>query len=580
MPDSTAGTWASLDGAEITNSQRTIAYIQNFNLALTIDAECWCPSMQELLMDPNCETATGAGPNGEYTFPSEDPAPWYDVAYPESGDFLGFLTLDFEGLGSTYTRSSFDVLQGGAVLGKLRPQARVMTWRGWLFGRTCCAAEYGLRWLTAQLAGGVCDDCRDKELDILICCPSATGDAPQPACGNEQEQISCETKTPIGIPPDYAQMAKENAFRTFHRVGLADGPRKLSQRSIGCGSCEEGGQGCMIEAEFSLIAGNPFQHREPICVCGPTKFPVCEGCNEDGSNADLTFWQKINTGSYPASEDDTESCTSKLECTASPSDCNVDPNCPTAKLPKIPAVQDDCGCESIFVTETCCHIKADDTYGQFFEGIPQIKVFSGERPMQNVTIRIYENPQERDCADKDLFDICNLCDSLTIRYIPAMSTLTIDSLTKRINIECPGGNIQPAESLMTSNFRWPVFKCIDYIVKISADCCLRSAVSFVKRSSNGVNINTFTGNGTLFLENTTQFPGTGGTITVELDSGAKVKLTYTGVSGSGLTGVNSNGQSGVLGTGDKVTGPDVDPDCTLGVAPDAQTTIIVIPREM
>lgn len=580
MPDSRAGSWAAKDGSEIINSQRTVAYIQNFNLPLTVDEDCWCPRIMDLLDD--CPSATGAGPDGEYTFPSEDPAPWYDVAIPESGDFLGFLVTEFEGLGSTYTRNTFDILSGGAVLGKLRPQARVLTWRGYLFGRTCCAAEYGLRWFTAQLAGGVCDDCSDSELDILLCCPPISGATPLPACGNSQAAlggaVSCETGNQLGEPPSFGQGKSSDAFRTFHKVGLAGGPVKTSVRELGCGSCEDH-NGCMIEVEFSMIAGNPFMHKDPVCVCDSIPFPACEGCAEDGANADLDFWIKVNTSSYPASEEDTESCTASLECTVSPEDCNVDPNCPRATLPTIPEVEDECGCESIFTTELCCEI-SNDIWGKFFEAVPQISIYSGNRPMQNVTISFYENPQERTCDDEDLFDVCNLCDQLTVRYIPAMSTLTMDGLSKRVSVECIGGNVQPGESLVASNFRWPVFKCINYIVKISADCCLRSAVSFVGRTSSGVNINTFTGAGRLVLQNSSEFPPSG-TVTVKLNDGTTKSLTYTGISGAALTGVNSNGQSGVLSTGDRVTGPDVDPDCTLGVdAPNATASIIVIPREM
>src|SRR5690242_19563402 len=141
MPDSKAGSFATLNGYEVVNTQRTIDYIRNFGLPISIDEDCWCPQIQTLA---GCEPATG------YKFPSTDTAPWYDPAIPESGDFLGLLVTEFDGLGSTFTRQTFDTLNGGAVLGRLRPQARTLTWRGFLFGRTCCAAEYGLRWLTAS----------------------------------------------------------------------------------------------------------------------------------------------------------------------------------------------------------------------------------------------------------------------------------------------------------------------------------------------------------------------------------------------------------------------------------------------
>lgn len=66
-------------------------------------------------------------------------------------------------------------------------------------------------------------------------------------------------------------------------------------------------------------------------------------------------------------------------------------------------------------------------------------------------------------------------------------------------------------------------------------------------ASNGVNISTFAGAGTLNVASTTGFPATG-SILVQTASGAFV-LTYTGVGATTFTGVNANGQSGVLATG-------------------------------
>lgn len=583
MPDSKAGAWGAINGKEFVNSSRTIAYINNFNLPIKVDDDCWCPSIQDLLIASGCPEVTGAGPSGHYQFPSTDPAPWFDDSIPESGDFLGFLTTEFEGLGSTYARSVTETLQGGALLGKLRPQARTMTWRGFLFGRTCCAAEYGLRWLTAQLAGGVCDDCTDSELDILLCCPEVTGTEPSLSCGSPTlPQFECGTDPPVPVTstiPAFSQSAAKDAFRTFHRVGLVDGPTVSSTRTIGCGSCEDSGGGCMIEAEFSLAAGNPFMHREPVCVCQTQPFPPCKTCAE--AEADQDSWIKVNAVSYPASEEDADLCTDSLECTAAAADCNIDPNCPVSPLPEIPGFEDPCGCDAIFITETCCHIKKDDTYGSFFEGIPQITVFSGDRPLNNVHIRIYENPQERDCTDKSLFDICNLCDDINIRYVPANSSLTIDGLTKRVSVTCPGDNVQPGESLMTSSFRWPVFKCIDYIVKVSADCCAKPPVTFIRKASNDVHTNTFTGSGILRVVSTTGFP-VSGTITIETTGKDKTtkKLTYTGITATTFTGVTSTGSDIVLNTNDRVVGVTTDTDCTQGVSPDATTSITIIPREM
>lgn len=459
MPDAKAGSYAALAGTEIVNAQRTIKYIQQIGLPLSVSEDCWCADIRELL---NCEAVTATA---DYQYPSagypadstpvSDPAPWYDPAIPESGDFLGFLPVEFEGLGSTYTRPSFDNIGGGALLGKLRPQGRVLTWRGFLIGRTCCAAEYGVSWLTAMLAeAGGCDGCNGAELDILLCCPEVTGGAvpPNTSCGPAQVP-------PIGI------MDRKNAFRTFYNTGLIGGPERTgNDRQIGCGHCDQEA-GCLIEVEFSILAGNPFMHKDPVEVCRKP-FPPCGVCPGD---ADLGFWQKINTTAYPAVPADAELCANLLECLAAPEDCINDPNCPLPTLPTIPGFEDPCGCTPYNTTDICCEV-SNDIYGQFFEGIPQIRIFAGTEDLHNVSVKFYENPQERTCTDTEMFDVCNLCDEVTIRFIPKNSTLVIDGLTKQINVECIGDNINPGESLVSSVYQWPTFKCVDYIVKISADC--------------------------------------------------------------------------------------------------------------
>jgi hypothetical protein len=65
--------------------------------------------------------------------------------------------------------------------------------------------------------------------------------------------------------------------------------------------------------------------------------------------------------------------------------------------------------------------------------------------------------------------------------------------------------------------------------------------------SNGVNINTFAGAGTLNVNSTTGFPPSGA-IQVTTGSGVFV-ITYTGTTATTFTGCNSNGQAGVMATG-------------------------------
>lgn len=173
MPDAAAGGAAFLNGQEIVNDARTMAYLEAGYgpTSLRVSGGCACPRIRELI---ECNS-------DPYASPSSDPAPWYDASVPESADFAGFLTTDFEGLGSTYTRTSTDKITGGAVLGRLRPQPRTLTWKGLLFGRSDSAVQFGLRWLTANLRGTNCA-CGGEDLDILVSCPETVVPA-VPVCG-------------------------------------------------------------------------------------------------------------------------------------------------------------------------------------------------------------------------------------------------------------------------------------------------------------------------------------------------------------------------------------------------------------
>lgn len=78
-----------------------------------------------------------------------------------------------------------------------------------------------------------------------------------------------------------------------------------------------------------------------------------------------------------------------------------------------------------------------------------------------------------------------------------------------------------------------------------------SVATTVAAGSNNVNVNTFTGSGTLNVASTTNFP-TSGTLTVATSSG-NVVVSYTGTSGGNqFTGCNCTG-SGVLSTGGNVS---------------------------
>lgn len=415
--DSSAGMVALLQGQEIVNNARTTAYLQNgvgpAGIRVTGACECSAERVIQLL---DCAEVTG------YSNPVSDNAPWYDPAFPESGEFAGFLATEFKGIDSTYKREIFPVIQGGGILGRLRPEPRTFTWKGFLFGRTCCGAAYGLRWLTRQLAATDCEDCSGEQLTFLVCCP----------------ETSCDTCITSSVDVD--------PWRTAYNVGLTEGPLVQSERR-GAGGCNNGcANGHIMEIEFSMVAGNPRLYRDPITVAECETFPAGQ-CPQ---------WVKVPPGS----------CPEEAFC-ADPVPCTYDPGCPPPTLPTITTDVDPCICDPLAPVQTCIEIPTS-TFGRDFVGEPVITLYSGDAIIRNAAIRFYNNPQGLPGEDV-IEDPCKSCDEIRIRFIPANATLVIDGVNKRITIKCLGGDVQPGEPFLGANFEWPVLQCIDYVMCTEID---------------------------------------------------------------------------------------------------------------
>lgn len=442
MSDSPAGDAAFLNGEEIVNVARTLAYLDaGFGpLGLRVDGGCACPRIRELI---ECDS-------NPYVSPAIDPAPWYDASVPESADFGGLYITEFEGLGSTYTRTPIDKVTGGAVLGRLQPKPRTLTWRGFLFGRSDCAVQYGLSWLTANLKGTGCF-CGGEDLDLMVCCPELTENPPVSGCASLPA---------INRPENCPPFTQPDAFRLLKNVGLLEGPIILSQRRIGCKtSCNSGscaGDTVIIEVEFSLLAGNPYLYGCPVCLCAEQSFPV--------SDADCLVdprWVKVIDGG-DTTNCEGEVCPPPFDCTA------ADEVCPPAVLPNIPEFQDGCFCDPIDPVQFCCEIPAD-SFGKFFEGAPVIEIFSGSAPMRATTVRFFDNPQGLPCCDV-AENPCRECDSIQIRFIPANSTMTIDGTTRQVTVQCPGmGSPILADHLTVTPFAWPILQCINYCICVETE---------------------------------------------------------------------------------------------------------------
>lgn len=443
--DSLGGAAAFLEGTEIVNSARTTAYLKaGFGPPnLKVVGDCGCPEdqLRELI---GCDVLP-------YTTPTDDLAPWFDPAFPESADFAGFYPHTFEGLESTYTRDVTEIVTGGAVLGRLRAGPRTLLWRGWLFGRTCCSVAYGLRWLTSTLRQAKCGaECGGEKLDLLVCCPPESVSDVAADCG-------CGDLDPVGIPLD------DDAFRTLYNVGLVEGPLIKGERRSSC----RAGCGCsnIMEIEWSMVAGNPHMYRQPVLVADCELFPI----SSDSQLVKLAPGEECidsTTADWFVKSTDPADCPPEAVC-----DTEIpafsDPLCPRPQLPVITTVVDDCVCDPLAPVDIMVPVAVTD-YGMNFQGAPIFSIFSGSVALRSTTIKIYENPLGSGCADI-VSDPCAFCSDITIRYLPAFSTLTIDSVNRRITIERPGGDLQSGEQFLVGNITWPLFECIGYCVVASVD---------------------------------------------------------------------------------------------------------------
>lgn len=166
-----------LGGVEIANHERLLAYMMGNMEAgfkglktpnTSINPDCFCSTAHPLF----CEQ--GSGPDGTYISPALDDAPWYDSTDSASEEFAGFFIEEMTGFDGTATREVNEGAIAGSSLGPLRLGGRCMTVTGWLRSKSCCGAEYGLRWLQEALMGDTaCAGCSLNDLYMIKCCPPA-----------------------------------------------------------------------------------------------------------------------------------------------------------------------------------------------------------------------------------------------------------------------------------------------------------------------------------------------------------------------------------------------------------------------
>lgn len=413
MADSVAGSYASLAGIEIVNDARTIAYLQR-GLApgnITVTGDCSCPNLRQLI---GCD-------DNAYRNPEADEAPWFTASIPESADFAGFIMTEFTGMDSPFTRSVKEGVGNGGTLTRSRLKTRSMTWKGFLFGATCCATLYGYRWLTRTLSrfDSSCRDCAGDDLEILICCPDEG-----------------ETRSP---------------FRTLKGVALLDGPHIVSERKTCQSGCNIGcGGSCILEIEFTLVAEQPYFYSPEI--------PVYDCIS-------------ISEGAVVPYTDATEEC-GPFDCsdtffTNGEAGISIGFDCVAPILPPTATYVNNCVVD--FVTPRANYYSVQrELWSELEEVVPVISITTGALPVSRIKLGFYTSANGNPCSELSLYppDCDVVCDELNILFIPAYSTFYIDSRTRKMALICKDGSAYPGERMTSGPWSWPSFDCYGFCLEV------------------------------------------------------------------------------------------------------------------
>lgn len=331
-------------------------------------------------------------------------SPWYDPDQPESIDFAGLLVTSITGLGpGEFARPVIETAGVGAIIGQGRQSAPQVVVTGILMAATCCAAEYGLRWLSSALRAD--------------CVPGA------PCAGGDLLFLSCEPAFPDEDCPENEGQNYEALlapyYRTLKNAALVSGPTISSIIPRGCPTCYECG---LTEVTFTLAAGDPCVYRDPASLLSATMFDCTVPEDEE-----CIVWVT----------NPTEGCDDAAACDTTPN-CSTDPNCFDVAPPVMPTIVNPCADLCIGPPE--CRVCVDIPAGTFpatGEGTLLISIFAGSTALRKIRVQIWENPLD---LDPDDLDPCNVCSELNISYVGPDSTLTIDGANRTSTISCPGGD--------------------------------------------------------------------------------------------------------------------------------------------
>lgn len=295
---------------EIVNTNRATAYARNAGLPWLDDCD-------------SCGDIDPVIPNGTYTSPTMDPAPWYNPRVPDSWGFLGLVGLEMTGTDTSTRRARVtNILGGGGVVGVTSHDPRTIVVRALAIASAECSLSYGLRWLNDQFVG---EGCGGDSLVFFDCCPDAACDTGEdypvgpcwpdtyaeliagPSCGPDWwPSTYAELKagppylqaTPMGGEGDWCdwvgvyrelrdwlppwnccyELRVIPRMREFREARVTAGPEVLQRPRMSTGA--------MAEVEFTIVAGAPRNDRASFYwgetfytgSVGPLISPIGEAC--------------------------------------------------------------------------------------------------------------------------------------------------------------------------------------------------------------------------------------------------------------------------------------------------------------
>lgn len=350
-----------------------------------------------------------------YSSPDMDDAPWYDPIVQESKEFAGYFGLEILGMAkSVAARGVVPLTERGASLHPLRRTHREIQVRALAMAKTQTALSYGFSWLASALRGNICGGgCSGDELCFFTTCP------PCP---------------PMPADPDVVDPCGDLAtqyWRKLLNVGLLSMDEPSDIRKVS--------GGWLGQVTFTLAAGDPMIYRDPTLV-------------GSGFQPGQIILRYTDSGVPP-------------DCYEA-ADCLQDPTCPPPPAPVLPPIPRDPCFSPIttpFVADRSVLSLAGERVPMWAEKVPLIVIKSGGTKLERLTLRWYGNPTARDCA---YVDPCSACAEVTIPFVPANSTLTIDGRTEVASVDCPGGpGLTTAEPVLYGRggtpFVWPLFNCTD-----------------------------------------------------------------------------------------------------------------------